>query len=135
MATAQSQVEESKRGLVVKIGVAVLAILGAGYFEFLRGNPENEQLDTPESAAPYACRSCGHGMLVTPAEFDRLLQQGAMGADGAERGRSALRCPKCQKMAIRRGVRCPKDGQIFLPVKDGKTVLCPQCKWRPPENY
>lgn len=119
--------------MAVKITVAVLALVGAGYFAFLRGDPDAEQDNTPESAVPYACRSCAHGMMLTPAEFDAMLKQGLMGSDGEERGRAALRCPKCQKLSINRGVRCPKDGQVFLPYKNGQKMQCPKCRWIPPD--
>lgn len=135
MAYTSSGNEQSKSPMLIKLGIAAVALAGAGFFAF-RENPDGRQPDSPDSAVAYVCRACGHGMMLTPADFDQMLKAGAMGSmesgDGERRSRAALRCPQCQKMAVVRGERCPNDGEIFFPRdRNGDPAKCPKCGWRP----
>jgi DNA-directed RNA polymerase subunit RPC12/RpoP len=117
----------------VKVAVIVLAIAGAGYFAFLRG--EEQQLDTPESAGAYVCLDCGEPFSLTPAAYERLSKSGGVKSARGEDDRGGqlrFRCPHCEKFGGVPALVCPNDGSsiptIFV---RGKPNKCPKCGWSP----
>jgi predicted RNA-binding Zn-ribbon protein involved in translation (DUF1610 family) len=124
-----------KRTRMVQIGVIAAALGGAAFF-LLRTDPENEQIDTPESASPYICLDDGHVFELTPAGYQRLGEAGGIkgSSEPGVRGMLMLRCPKCGKLKAVAARRCPKDGTVFAGWSpDGQAPKCPTCGWIPEE--
>ncbi len=131
MAVQYRREEQTKGALIVKIAVIALALAGALYLA-LRGNPDQAQLDTPESADPYICLNCGQVFKVTPAEFERLASNGGIHAPSDPEGAGVitLRCPKCGQLAGVRAYPCPNDQTMFpRRLEDGRPGRCPKCGW------
>ncbi len=127
--------EDSRGASAVKFGLIGAAVIGAGYFAFMRGSAEDRQLDTPESASPYICLDDGHTFKLTPARLDELLKSGGAKSAGGEDGRGGalmIRCPKCGKFTSVLAQACPKDQTVFaLTAKDGQPGRCPKCGRQP----
>ncbi len=121
-----------RKGL--KIAVLVVA-LGLAVFLGLRGGSNEGQLDTPASAEPYICLDDGHVVQLTPAQWQKLAEQGdvqevAVGGDPDRVGRGSdarlmIRCPKCQQFTMGKAMPCPNGS--FVPVinKEGQPGKCP----------
>ncbi len=125
----------SKVSLAAKLAIVVAALSGAAWFTF-RGNPDAEQIDTPESAALYICLADRHVFELTPAGFERLLKSGGLqtvAADDGSRGGRRLRCPKCGRFEAVSAARCPQHPDVVLPVSCAQTrpSACPKCGWVP----
>lgn len=72
------------------------------------------------------CTSCGEGRKVSLQEMTKLFPPA-----GLEMSTTRATCARCQKAAVERAVRCPKDGTIYT-LKQAREVSfepCPACGW------
>lgn len=122
--------DPSGRSKGIKIGLVVVLLAAAGMITFARQGSKVEQSDAPETATTYVCRECGHGEDLTAAAYaERVVRERADRAKaGASGGASNLKCPKCQKLTMVMGGRCPADGTpIPQQDKDGRPGRCSKC--------
>lgn len=120
------------KSLYLKLAVVVLALGGAAFLAFRGGEEQN---NAPNSAVPYVCLECNHVMQWTASDYDRALKAGRPAGSQEEptRGqRLGLTCEKCNRPAVARAEKCPKDGTpVPIRTKDGSAPRCPKCNWSP----
>jgi DNA-directed RNA polymerase subunit RPC12/RpoP len=125
-----SKEDESRKGLIIKISIIVVALGVALYFTF-RGGEEDIHPNTPESAEAYVCLDCGHQFKLTPREFHDLLDENKVQlADEYKAGsQNMVACPQCGKMTGVLARECPNHPGTFFPgrMADGTPGRCPTC--------
>lgn len=118
----------------IKVGVLVVVLAAAGYFA-LRSDGDTDQIDTPDSAAPYMCVECNTPFGLTPAGYERLSKSGGVKTitkGESRRGEVRFRCPKCEKFGGVPALVCPKDKTTFANISvKGQPNKCPKCGWLP----
>jgi predicted RNA-binding Zn-ribbon protein involved in translation (DUF1610 family) len=111
------------------VGVGVLVIVAgiAVWLLFLRGTGDEGTSSSSDSLDWHVlCEACSAARPVTQKELVELFP-----FVGLEASPKPAVCPECGKRTLRRAVKCPKDGTVFvLPTgTDPTRATCPKCGW------
>lgn len=108
------------------VSSAAVLIIAGGLMWFSLSQTD-EAPDTPDSAAPWRCRSCDNAFELTAAATER------------EQNRSqhpfSIYCPRCDKLQAYRVIGCPNCGTLFFRESiDGSSGNCPVCTPQAPRD-
>ncbi|MFQ5424727.1 MAG: hypothetical protein ACE5F9_12205 [Phycisphaerae bacterium] len=104
----------------IKIGVIVVALVGAGVAFWLSRPGSSTLPDAPESATEWMCDECRHAFSLTISEVSE--------AQAKAGGASPLFCPACNEKDAYRVATCPKCAtKYFSSDVPGSSGVCPKC--------
>ncbi|MBK8267601.1 MAG: hypothetical protein IPK83_04570 [Planctomycetes bacterium] len=130
---------------IIKLSVAVVALIGAGYFIWANASDSTHDAGD-ETKTEWYCTGCEKSFVLNGAELansmrlqEREIAEQKGPSDGPKaRGRgdvttvNIVKCPFCEKWTGEAARTCEDCGEIFLArTKRGETAICPKCKWDP----
>lgn len=116
------------------VAVAAVALVSAVLVFLFKGEDDLSDIPNDEaSRAPWMCRECGKGVMLTPREQFDLESKGVevarktVGKQVTSARATALQCPSCGAFSLTTALKCSACGKPYLPTPQPSGGHCPDC--------